>query len=175
LAELRDSLDFAEGSHRYEGITQAHQTTFDWIFENSELGLVSWLRKGTGVYWIQGKPGSGKSTLMKFLHDDRRTSDILSQWRQGLDHTSAWFFFNERGSYIEKSFEGLFRSVAQQLMSTNEWLAELVLDVYLDRVKHSSKLKQAWNIQDLEYALSQILSQKQQNLEILLFLDALDE
>jgi hypothetical protein len=140
--ELLDSLDFAERSQRYERIMKAYQTTFDWIFEKSELGLLPWLRKGTGIYWIQGKPGSGKSTLMKFLHDYPRTSEILYQWRLGLEHTSAWFFFNERGSYIEKSFEGLLRSVVREMISTNKGLAELILKVYLGRVKQSSKQKQ---------------------------------
>ena len=174
-AELCDSLDFAERSHRYERIKEAHLTTFDWIFEKSELGLISWLRKGTGIYWIQGKPGSGKSTLMKFLHDHPQTSEILNQWRQGRNHTSAWFFFNERGSYIEKSFEGLLRSVVRELISKNDWLAELVLEVYFERVKRPSKQEQNWQIQDLERALSAIVSQREQDLEVLLFLDALDE
>ena len=174
-AELCNSLDFAERSYRYEWIKEAHPTTFDWIFEKSELGLISWLRKGTGIYWIQGKPGSGKSTLMKFLHDHPQTSEILNQWRQGRNHTSAWFFFNERGSYIEKSFEGLLRSVVRELISKNNWLAELVLEVYFEWVKHPSKQEQSWQIQDLERALSAIVSQREQDLEVLLFLDALDE
>ena len=175
FADLLHSLDFVERSQRYERITEAHQNTFDWIFEKPELGLVSWLRKGTGIYWIQGKPGSGKSTLMKFLHDHHQTSEILNQWRQGVHHTSAWFFFNERGSYIEKSFEGLLLSIIREIISTNERLAELVLEVYLERVKHSSNQSQTWHSQDLECALSAIVSQREQNLELLLFLDALDE
>jgi hypothetical protein len=112
---------------------------------------------------------------MKFLHDHSQTSEILNQWRQGRNHTSAWFFFNERGSYIEKSFEGLLRSVVRELASKNDWLAELVLEVYFERVKHFSKQKQSWQIQDLERALSAILSQREQDLEVLLFFDALDE
>jgi hypothetical protein len=112
---------------------------------------------------------------MKFLHDSPRTSEILTQWRQGRGHLSAWFFFNERGSYIQKSFEGLFRSILRVLISANEQIAELVLEVYLSRVKQTSKQKQTWHVQDLEYALSAILSQRQQELDVLLFLDALDE
>lgn len=112
---------------------------------------------------------------MKFLHDSPRTSEIHTRWRQGRGQMSAWFFFNERGSYIEKSFEGLFRSIIREMISANEQLAELVLEVYLDRVKQTSKQKQTWHVQDLEYALSAILSQRQQELDVLLFLDALDE
>jgi hypothetical protein len=172
---LHESLDFVERTHRYDRIIQAHEETFDWIFEKRDLGLVSWLRSGSGIYWIQGKPGSGKSTLIKFLQDNQRTSEILYQWRQGCDQTSAWFYFNERGSHVEKSFEGLFRSIIRELTLKNERLAELVLEVYLERVKKSSKQKQTWHVKDLEYALTAILSQQLGDLEILLFLDALDE
>ena len=33
--------------------------------------FVDWLKQEDGLYWVSGKPGSGKSTLMKFLsaHD----------------------------------------------------------------------------------------------------------
>src|ERR1700733_2262938 len=172
---MHESLDFAERTRRYDRIVQAHEETFDWIFEKNDLGLVSWLRNGSGIYWIQGKPGSGKSTLIKFLQDNRRTSEILYQWRQDCDQTSAWFYFNERGSHVEKSFEGLSRSIIRELTSKNEQLAELVLKVYLERVKKSSKQKQTWHMEDLKYALTAIFSQRLGDLEILLFLDALDE
>jgi hypothetical protein len=174
-ADLLDSLDFTERSQRYKRIADAHASTFAWIFERPELGLVSWLRKGTGIYWIQGKPGSGKSTLMKFLHDHPQTSEILNQWRQGCENISAWFFFNERGSHIQRSFEGLLRSVLRELISQNKRLAELVLEIYLGRVKQSVKEKQIWHTQDLQRALSAIISQQEQNIEVLLCLDALDE
>lgn len=174
-ADLLDSLDFTERSQRYKRITDAHASTFAWTFERPELGLVSWLRKGTGIYWIQGKPGSGKSTLMKFLHNHPQTSEILNQWRQGCENVSAWFFFNERGSHIQKSFEGLLRSVLRELISQNKRIAELVLEIYLGRVKQSAKEKQIWHMQDLQRALSAIISQREQNIEVLLCLDALDE
>jgi DNA helicase HerA-like ATPase len=34
----------------------------------------------TGIFWIFGKPGSGKSTLMKYLVEDQRTHDLLQKW-----------------------------------------------------------------------------------------------
>lgn len=29
--------------------------------------FVAWLEEGDGLYWIAGKAGSGKSTLMKYI------------------------------------------------------------------------------------------------------------
>lgn len=46
--------------------------------------IAEWLESGSGVYWISGKAGSGKSTLMKHLFWDLEETD-----RQSLRHFSA--------------------------------------------------------------------------------------
>lgn len=51
---------------RLEHIAVAERHTFEWIFEDERLGFTDWLRHGEGIFWISGKPASGKSTLMKF-------------------------------------------------------------------------------------------------------------
>jgi DNA replication protein DnaC len=60
--------------HREDTITVAHQKTFHWIFERSQNQTLSWEdfcqfleSKKQQRYWITGKPGAGKSTLMKFI------------------------------------------------------------------------------------------------------------
>ncbi|TLS30325.1 hypothetical protein PpBr36_03822 [Pyricularia pennisetigena] len=42
--------------------------------------LSDWLRSNKKVYWISGKPGAGKSTLIKYILRDTRTSDLLQLW-----------------------------------------------------------------------------------------------
>lgn len=65
-----ESLHYREIDYRSEGIAIAYQETFQWIFEKPTNSLwadfVAWMRdSNAGLYWITGKPGSGKSTLMK--------------------------------------------------------------------------------------------------------------
>ena len=65
------SLKFSDISTRYENVRDAHEKTFDWVFDerNNALGeelrlkvnLHEWLEHCGGVYWITGKAGSGKS------------------------------------------------------------------------------------------------------------------
>ena len=114
---------------------------------------------------------------MKFLHDDYRMSEVLRRWRQGRGQTSAWFFFNERGSPMEKSFDGLLRAVIKELVSTNKSVEAIVLNKFrsLKKVRQSQQVKQIWRGQDLEDAFSEIISQREQDLDVLLLLDALDE
>lgn len=68
LDQLIEHLTFPSINKREEGIQEAHSTTFHWIFDTGReahrpwdnFGL--WLEEEAGVYWINGKPGSGKST-----------------------------------------------------------------------------------------------------------------
>ena len=81
-AQLLRQLDFQDRSDRSDRISRAHQDTFQWIYasrsdlQKSELqfnSFADWLEGDDNLYWITGKPGSGKSTLMKFTTTDRRT------------------------------------------------------------------------------------------------------
>jgi hypothetical protein len=64
-------LRFPDMDNRYEAIPEAHAKTFRWIFEPPSPGqdwadVSQWLQgKDTPIYWITGKPGAGKSTLMR--------------------------------------------------------------------------------------------------------------
>jgi effector-binding domain-containing protein len=55
--------------------------------------FTQWLHSQQSLYWITGKPGSGKSTLMKYLYNDPRTLENLELWRKGNQFTMAGFFF----------------------------------------------------------------------------------
>ena len=66
------SLHFDSINDRHHSITKAHRKTLQWVLtpdshqEVSWSDLPSWLESDTvanNIYWIAGKPGSGKSTL----------------------------------------------------------------------------------------------------------------
>lgn len=77
------SLRFKTMRVRHSNIVDAHPETFEWVFEtknnpeNEIIAFNDWLENQSGLYWIVGKAGSGKSTLMKFLYEDRRTQKLL--------------------------------------------------------------------------------------------------
>jgi hypothetical protein len=51
--------------------------------------FVKWLNGDEALYWITGNPGSGKSTLMKYLSLDRRTAAFLEMWGGKIPLVSA--------------------------------------------------------------------------------------
>ncbi|KAL7810778.1 hypothetical protein V8C44DRAFT_350038 [Trichoderma aethiopicum] len=114
--EVLQSLCAPERDERLEQIDDSAGCSFEWVFEKPEIGLSNWLQKGDGLYWVSGRPASGKSTFMKFLHNDKRTSELLRGWYNRSKHVNANFFFHYRGTLIQKSFEGLLRSILSQIL-----------------------------------------------------------
>jgi hypothetical protein len=158
-------------NERVGEVKTAHTHTFDWVFTNPKTGFLDWLHSNQSLFWITGKPGSGKSTLMKYLLEDSRTREALSKQGRPILSTPA-FFFHARGIETEKSFDGLLRSIIFQLLSDIPRLVDSVADIYRPYLDENSVCP--WTFPQLEKALDNI---RQQQIEgcICIFIDALDE
>ena len=94
-----ESLYFPEIHARQEEIADAHKETFHWIFEQAGPRLrpcdsfVEWLESGSRTYWISGKAGSGKSTLMSYVCQHPQTQRCLEIWSAGRTVVTPRFFF----------------------------------------------------------------------------------
>jgi hypothetical protein len=104
-------LGFASMGSRLATIGTAYAETGRWLFDREEFKRwrdPSPQASRNNFLWIKGKPGAGKSTLMKHALQNLRsqkydTSEILS------------FFFNARGHDLEKTTEGMYRSLLHQM------------------------------------------------------------
>lgn len=112
---LMDSLESSETSRRMESVGKAQERTFEWLFTDPTLDFKQWLSDERPSYWIKGKAVSGKSTLMRFAYHHPETIKAV-EGVQGLKSQAA-FFFHDRGSYIQKSLQGLFRGILHQILS----------------------------------------------------------
>ncbi|KAF4966307.1 hypothetical protein FSARC_5979 [Fusarium sarcochroum] len=134
-------LRFSAIDERYDTIPSAHSDTFSWIFKPEDQDVAApssfleWLTSTDDLYWISGKPGSGKSTLMKFLCTHEVTKHKLCQWAHGnrtrspnACHDSDYseeedrlllgdfFFWNAGKKSLQKSQEGLLRALIYQIL-----------------------------------------------------------
>jgi ABC-type cobalamin/Fe3+-siderophores transport system ATPase subunit len=82
------------------------------------------------VCWVTGKPGSGKSTLMKFMFDTQSTWDSLESWILGKPCTKAGFVFWNSGTVMQMSRKGLVQSL---LCSSLEGDKDTILHVFKQR------------------------------------------
>src|SRR3954449_10330329 len=53
---------------------------------------------------------------MKFILQSPKTRELLHNWRAGSIEVQASFFFHYRGTAMQKSFEGVLRSLIIQLL-----------------------------------------------------------
>jgi hypothetical protein len=121
------ALYFPEMRKRQDDVANAHEKTFGWILDpidddtgDEQWKFRKWVRtnvSGNNVFWISGKPGSGKSTLMKFIahHDQLRAT--LADWGENFKLLVIEYYFWKSGSSIQKSLEGLLRSILHQILS----------------------------------------------------------
>ena len=84
-----------------------------WLFE--QKSYQDWLHNRNqdehcGLLWLKGKPGAGKSTLMKEAF--RRAEAQQAE----CGYSMAAFFFHAKGSEMQHSSLGLFRSLLHQLL-----------------------------------------------------------
>ncbi|KAK7903106.1 hypothetical protein LTR67_001123 [Exophiala xenobiotica] len=129
---LLASLYYPEVWHRQDQIASVHTQTYEWIFEEDEEhsrpwhSFTTWLKSQGSNYWISGKPGSGKSTLMKFISEDKRTGQFLRHWCASEPLVLSFFFW-KAGSPLQRSAQGLLRSLLHQLLRSRHGVADELL------------------------------------------------
>jgi ankyrin repeat protein len=111
LDELLSALAFPQMNFRFAAITDACQSTCQWLFETPEY--TTWRDRSLrqrhhGLLWLKAKPGSGKSTVTKCA--------VEYAQRTFADERTIYFFFNARGDPLEKTVEGMFRSLLHQMV-----------------------------------------------------------
>ena len=112
------SLQFSMMFARESSIAEAHRKTLDWIFKHPS-NILSWMKSPEigGIFWVSGKPGSGKSTLMKYLSNHFETLSALQAWSGKSQLCIARFYFWNSGTELQKTQEGLLRLLLFQILT----------------------------------------------------------
>jgi hypothetical protein len=177
--EVVKSLHFKELRERQSEVCGAHRQTFEWIFDLKKNNFASWLQSGNGIYWIEGKPGSGKSTLMNFIINHKRTERLLQEWSGTKQLSIVSHFFWSAGTMLQKSREGLLRSLLFQIVCR---FPDLILELLPDDQDRWGKpfslqwvLWLDWTWADLSLAFKKLACHKRLPSKFCIFIDGLDE
>ncbi|PNP73681.1 hypothetical protein FNYG_12871 [Fusarium nygamai] len=168
-------------------IKEAHKGTFRWIFNDnnagtSPIGFKEWLASDGSLYWITGKPGSGKSTLMKYLlqpingsSNENRCNEYLQQWAGDQKLTIATFHFWAIGSDIQASKEGLLRTLLVQLFRAHPEVIPLVASSRWESLCLFNEDPRRLSQDELEDMFRHAVKHISSRAKLALFIDGLDE
>ncbi|KAK4941922.1 hypothetical protein LTR10_018252 [Elasticomyces elasticus] len=155
--ECLKSLTFAEMSARKSNIDEPSPQTCEWIFHDRHYQSWATLRgnrESKNLLWIKGKPGSGKSTLMKQITQEHEQRSLTN----GTSCLS--FFFNARGAQLERSTLGLYRTLLFQLLQKSKATMAQFLPRFLRKEEQHLGEKLTWQMTELSNFFHAAISEK---------------
>jgi ankyrin repeat protein len=172
---LWNSLKFDQIDYRRMDIKAAHTKTCEWFLQSRcylDWIDVAKLNQHAGLFWIKGKPGAGKSTLMKFT---------LGQAERMINADAIIsFFFHARGVDLQKSTMGMYRSLLWQVLAKLPMLRSCFEDAGF--VKHedngnSDRIAPQWSLEILKdlFERAVLAVNLPRPVSLVCFIDALDE
>ncbi|KAF2026984.1 hypothetical protein EK21DRAFT_102841 [Setomelanomma holmii] len=180
------SLRYEFMETRHDAIADVHKRTFEWILNSrslpsddprSQITFANWLRCGDGIYWVTGKPGSGKSTLMKYLYDHRDSVDNLRIWAACMPLVRASFYFWNPGQRMQKSMEGLLQTLLYHILQACPEIAPQLCSSRLNARTRApdDSASSAWTLQELRKAISRFTMLHSVSTNFYFHVDGLDE
>ncbi|CAI6331880.1 unnamed protein product [Periconia digitata] len=154
----------------------AHHGTFEWIFGQKEVnassdsgkGFPDWLQNDEPIYWISGKPGSGKSTFMRFLIHHPKTTALLETHGSDVYIIPAFIWLS--GSLMQRSLKGLLCTLLHDLVIQ---IPNLIEDIEIDKRVWNKRSPGDWSLRELEHFLCEFSTKHPHR--ICVFIDGLDE
>ena len=128
-----------------------------------------WYEDQRGLLWIKGKPGAGKSTVLKYAFEAAKQNNEGS--------ILASFFFHGRGSLIQKTPLGLLRSLLHQILQQVPDLLTKFASLYRQRCNTEGQNGQKWDWRerDLQKFFNLHVNETARTFPMRLYIDALDE
>lgn len=188
--EVLRALKFQTIEKREDGIDNAYAETCSWILESESKDnetntescqFLSWLENDKPFFWVSGKAGCGKSTLMKYMYHDERTKASLqnSAWTRAKDLKLIGHFFYDRGDDNQKSREGMLKNILHQILQSRHELIQKCYPAIFksESLKSSMSDEISFCLDDWEFLSNMFITMLDylEDSKICLFLDGLDE
>jgi hypothetical protein len=181
---ILSGFHFRQINDRVDNLKDAHHSTFNWIFRKPDAtnmpwpDFPRWLEKGHDCYWINGKAGSGKSTLMKYIWEDPRTWTYLRDWAKGGPLIHASFFFWNLGSQMQKSQTGLLRSLLHDIIEQYPKIIPMIMPELCEEATRSFEYRLNFEeptLPELKRWFKRLVQHGSSHFRIFFLIDGIDE
>ena len=175
------SLRFTGMESRREQIADAHRRTCNWILDEGrpdgcpDPKFLQWLKVENGFYWISGKAGSGKSTLVKFLSRSTKVRQALKSWAGSDELLIASHFFYSPGNEAQQTKEGLFQTLLYEIFrQCPRMIPEIAAGRWSSEISRNP-VTIPWTSSELAVAFERLRSRDITLPRMCFFIDGLDE
>ncbi|KAI0872284.1 hypothetical protein GGS24DRAFT_468127 [Hypoxylon argillaceum] len=184
---ILDKLHFPNMHERFDTIIDAHEETLSWLFNprhddsdgkgKAREDFVTWLREGNHFFHISGKPGAGKSTMMKYICSHEDLNSHLEVWCRGARLGRGQFFFWMPGTAEQKSLKGLLRGILHSILRENRNLLSVALPDLWKLTRTQYVPSRELEYRDFQQGLENIFKHASHSrlYKFALFIDGLDE
>ncbi|KAL0932822.1 ankyrin repeat protein [Colletotrichum truncatum] len=193
-ADCLNSLALKANNERRSLVSIGEESTGAWLWEDDSFK--DWSNQSNSSFlWIQGKPGSGKSTLSKKilrhiiqkyeLPDYQGTfgkaARLDSATLSGLNDTRsvlvASFFYSLRGAKSDTNNTQMLQSLLWQLLYQEQKLYPMFRETYRDLLERASGRPSAidWSFDDLQKVFQSLKRFDDFPLRVFLVVDGMDE
>lgn len=175
---IMESLTFESRPVRHTQIAEHHEKTFEWALTTNQDSTVGasigdWLREGDGIFWVSGRPGSGKSTLMKYIADSSITSRFITEWARPCRAAIVSHYFWIAGTSEQKSQKGLLQTLLYDIFRQ---YPDLIKQTCAKRWNSSQSAGSCrWSEVELHKALQTVVTSDHADLKLCFMIDGLDE
>lgn len=203
LDQLRSSLRFPEMNQRYNELRAAHERSFKWLLGDSKAihqsdseninleeepydirrlrnvtfgDFKQWLTSeaDSKLYWVSGKPGAGKSTLMKYLSHDMENTNLVKVPHLVIRHF-FWLGTSDARSRLN-DMQGMFTTLLHQLLGHEVFGKPLAATLSEQNPRLSQKHAATdWGLEELEAITQKALEIISRQYLVFILVDALDE
>ena len=151
---------------RQSEIACPDQDTFQWLKEHQSFK--NWQDASNNLLCIRGRPGSGKSTLMKHILDQ--------PYPPKNNNFNIAFFFSCCGDELQRTRLGLLRSIVHQLSACfPQAFDELIQRFMRTRAALTTGQKVLWSAPELFDSLYKALPRVLKSHSLRILVDAIDE
>ncbi|CAJ2503530.1 Uu.00g109240.m01.CDS01 [Anthostomella pinea] len=134
--------------------------------------FASFLEADNGFFFICGKVGSGKSTIMKFIGSHKRLEKRLARWSGDRKLIFARFFFWKSGDRLQMSLEGFYRSILFEILKQCPQLITQITPLFGLESDGNHRINM---LSTARHALKQIIDTRLKKHALCIMIDGLDE